>query len=842
MAATIPLSSTAARIARTEAYAEQVRRRFAACVSEILSLHKTLPVLSEGEMYSFDAQSMKIRKEVEVLLRRLHASATLAIQKGIKAEWDEANKACDSLLSSIFGKKVLSDPVFSAWTQRNNSAMQAFIERSDNGLNLSNRVWQNVRRLRDEMEVAITISIGDGESAASMSRRVRTYLNDPDLMFRRFRYKDAETGEWKRKWKKRVRDEGTGKTHWIDCDSDTYKTGTGIYKSSAKNAMRLARTETNIAYRRADHERWQQMDFVLGQRINLSNNHPAPDICDTLKGDYPKDFLFDGWHPQCFCYVTPILASEEEMIKEAEALQNGEYYEPKGKKITSYPQNFENWVTEHSEQIAASRDRGTEPYFIRNNAQAIDDIINPQPKELSILEKAKLRHDDRTPEQEEAIKNAWEERKHKHQLIKKTADNVLNVAQDYGEIDYSELQAAIKSGDLTKMQELTKTVAKSVSAMKKQEAALADLMPNAHELHQSHSMSELKEAYNELDGVMKKWLSKYSYSSVDTAPLEHLRNKLDFELTNPTISYSQKEIVKKAITEKIRFINQKLAWNDLISKAASLRTFKTKSSIYKDYLAKIDDAIKSNNFAALQKSIADAEAQQQKLIEKQIKRGGDTKSALNKEYKGGAIGKDISSSIDTSKMVSEDPYGGTFTNNVARMQGFDAPAKLVSESEFAMLEKACGDVFYRTVNPTTFKGKKMSSKEFASQLYVAELLELNGPGGRAYGDGMYVATSAWNGRKLRTLTDSCKNEAYNDSICYGNGSHTISEMTWTRIPKIIKQSDLYDMWRKLTPAQRRAFGNNENTYACALGYDAMYCDGPNYMVIWNRSIIAVKKK
>ena len=86
MAATIPLSSTAARIARTEAYAEQVRRRFAACVSEILSLHKTLPVLSEGEMYSFDAQSMKIRKEVEVLLRRLHASATLAIQKGIKSE------------------------------------------------------------------------------------------------------------------------------------------------------------------------------------------------------------------------------------------------------------------------------------------------------------------------------------------------------------------------------------------------------------------------------------------------------------------------------------------------------------------------------------------------------------------------------------------------------------------------------------------------------------------------------------------------------------------------------------------------------------------------------------
>ena len=392
------------------------------------------------------------------------------------------------------------------------------------------------------------------------------------------------------------------------------------------------------------------------------------------------------------------------------------------------------------------------------------------------------------------------------------------------------------------MQELAKTVAQSVSAMKKQEAALADLIPNAHTLHQSHSMSELKEAYNELDGVMKKWLSKYSYSSIDTSPLDHLRNKLDFELANPTISYSQKEIIKKAITEKIRLVNQKIEWNNLVQKAASLQSFKTKSPTFKGLLAKIDDAIQRNDFNALQQGITDAEAQQQKLIEKQIKRGGDIKSALNKEYKGGAIGKDISSSVDTSTMVSEDPYRGTFTNNVARLQGFDAPAKLVSEAEFDRLEKVCGDVFYRTVNPTTFKGKDMTSAEFASQLYVAELLELNGPGGRVYGDGMYVATSAWSGRKLQTLTDSCKSEAYDESIGYGHGSHTISEMTWTRIPKIIKQSDLQDMWSKLTIEQRRKFGNSENTFACALGYDAMYCKGVNYMVIWNRSIIAVKKK
>lgn len=841
-----PKASTAARIKRTEAYAEKVRLLFAQTVNDILAINKTMPKLDDGVMFSFDGESLKKQKEVEALLRRLHSSVTMAIREGVNLEWAQANAEADKLIKSVFGQQVLDSPEFTAWTQRNTAARDAFLARSEKGLNLSDMVWKSVRQLRDEMEVAMTVSMGEGKSASAMSREVRQYLNDPDLMFRRFRYKKGEDAEgnpiYGRKWKKRVKDEATGKYKWIDYDRDSYKTGAGVYKSSAKNAMRLTRTETNIAYRRADHERWQQMDFVLGQRVQLSKNHPRPDICDKLQGDYPKEFVFDGWHPQCFCFVTPILVDAEEMAKVNEAFLKGEKYIPKGQRVTEYPDNFKDWVREHAEDIADARDRGTEPYFIRNNAGVIDEILNPQPKELSIAEKAALRHASRTPEQEDAIRRAWEQRNHEREVIKKGAGNVLKVAQDWPEVDYSDLQAAIGSGDYMRMKAASKAVAQRIVDMRNQEKALADLMPNAHALHKSYSLNDLQEAYKELGGVLNKWLSKYSYSSIDAAPLEHLRNKLDFELTNPTISYKHKEIVKKAITEKIATINQKIQWNDLVARAASLKTFKTKSTAFKDCLTKIDDAIKRNDFNALQSSIADAEKQQLKIIDKQIKRGGDVKTALNKEYKGGAVGKDITASVDTSTMTSEDPYGGTFTNNVARLQGFDAPAKLVSEQEFDTLSKACGDVFYRTVNPTKFKGKSMTSEEFASQLYVADLLELNGPGGRVYGDGMYVATSAWDGGSLHALTDSRKRTAYGDSICYGRGSHTISEMTWTRKPKIIKQNELYRLWNKLSRAERMRFDDNENTYACALGYDGMYCDGVNYMVIWNRSIIAVKKR
>lgn len=434
-----PQNRTLARIARTESYAEQVRAMFAATVNRILELNKSLPNIEDGEMFSFDAQTEKMRFEVERCLRQLHSVATTAIQQGIRLEWETANAECDKLVHSTFGKKVLDNPEFGAWTKRNGAAMRAFIARSESGLNLSDRVWQSTRQLRDEMEIAITVAVGDGTSSARLSRDVRKYLNDPDLMFRRFRYKDPKTGEWRRKWKKRVFDPATGKTRFIDYDKDSYQdewTGRGYYKSAAMNAMRVARTETNIAYRRADNERWQQMDFVLGQRVQMSRSHPKKDICDKLAGDYPKDFVFDGWHPQCFCFVTPIMIETDTL---AEIMSHDDWESElkrlaDSRRITDYPDNFKSWVNENTENIEVWRERGTEPYFIRNNADVIDHILNPdapstqpvqpaqpiqqptpEPESKPVEHRtpqqiAEERHAARTPEQINDIQMRWQQK------------------------------------------------------------------------------------------------------------------------------------------------------------------------------------------------------------------------------------------------------------------------------------------------------------------------------------------------------------------------------------------------------------------------------------------------
>ena len=126
-----------------------------------------------------------------------------------------------------------------------------------------------------------------------------------------------------------------------------------------------------MAYRRADHERWQQMDFVLGIKIELSNQHPVTDICDFVQGEYPKDFVFDGWHPQCFCYATPILISEDEMAKVSEAFARGETYIPKGKPVTDTPKGFKKWVKDHKEQIQKAKNP---PYWVRNNKAVVKEI------------------------------------------------------------------------------------------------------------------------------------------------------------------------------------------------------------------------------------------------------------------------------------------------------------------------------------------------------------------------------------------------------------------------------------------------------------------------------------
>jgi hypothetical protein len=150
--------------------------------------------------------------------------------------------------------------------------------------------------------------------------------------------------------------------------------------------MRLARTEIAAAYRRAAWESFQDDPRITGIRILLSNNHtcinprtgkpePFHDICDELAGDYPKSFLWTGWHPQCRCVMLPIVISGDEATKFIDAKVNGEKYTPK--QIKSVPSQLQKWMEKNRGRIDAANNRGTLPYWIKDNAKYAGMKINP---------------------------------------------------------------------------------------------------------------------------------------------------------------------------------------------------------------------------------------------------------------------------------------------------------------------------------------------------------------------------------------------------------------------------------------------------------------------------------
>ena len=129
-----------------------------------------------------------------------------------------------------------------------------------------------------------------------ISQDIRQLLNEPNRRFRRVR-------------------DANGKLVPSQPMKD-YHPGQGVYRSSYKNALRLAATKTNKALRTADYERWQNMDFVTGIEVERSptNHGPCP-VCDAKAGKYPKDFKFTGWHPHCICVATPIMMDHEEFAE-----------------------------------------------------------------------------------------------------------------------------------------------------------------------------------------------------------------------------------------------------------------------------------------------------------------------------------------------------------------------------------------------------------------------------------------------------------------------------------------------------------------------------------------------
>ena len=333
----------------------QINSIFDEAVKEAAAIGTSIHDFNPGKPFSFDDYP-QTKARIDKLIKQLQRKTETVIINGARSAWTLANNKNNALCDRVFGdnKYKITKEQQRKYYKNNDKALEAFIKRKQAGLNLSGRVWNYTGQFKAEIEMALDIGIRDGVSAAEMTHDLQQYLKEPDKLFRR------------------VRDEH-GQLH-LSKAAKAYHPGQGIYRSSYKNARRLAATETNIAYRTADHERWQQLDFVVGIEIQLSNNHtingiPFTDICDDLKGKYPKDFKFTGWHPLCRCIALSILKTPEELLAGTEATLEGKDPDTHSiNEVKDIPANFTKWVENNKERIERAKSL---PYFLQDNSTYI---------------------------------------------------------------------------------------------------------------------------------------------------------------------------------------------------------------------------------------------------------------------------------------------------------------------------------------------------------------------------------------------------------------------------------------------------------------------------------------
>jgi len=285
------------------------------------------------------------RKRIRDLQERFVEDIGAVIYSGTSEEWKNSNEVQDLLANKVLQTygATIGKKNYEILYQPNNDALKAFQQRKDKGFTISDKLWNQSTLYKQELEEAISCAIQKGTSAIILSKQISKYLLDfPQLQ-----------KDYKERFGKASRS--------MDCE----------YRS-----IRLAASEINMAYRQAENLRWQQMDFVVGYEIKLSNNHtcngkPFQDICDILAGKYPKDFQWTGWHPLCRCYKIPILKTEEEFW---EWDGRSEATTASVNEVKDVPDAFKKWVLDNQERISTAKKRNTLPYFLRDNKSVYQKI------------------------------------------------------------------------------------------------------------------------------------------------------------------------------------------------------------------------------------------------------------------------------------------------------------------------------------------------------------------------------------------------------------------------------------------------------------------------------------
>ncbi len=336
-------------LARVEKYLARLKALYSKAVSGLVDLASEAEFDGEGQFYFSDYPELK--KEVNEVVTNLATGIEQTVLRSTTAEWAQGDTTADGTVEYVLDKagidsvEDLTDKAVGRYFNNHESALKAFQKRKiGNGQTLSTKVWDLANHQKVEVELAR--SIAEGVSAAKIASSMKSLLKEPDKLFRRVRDKNGVLR--------------------LSKNAKAYHPGAGTYRSSYRNALRLARTETNMSYRSAEWEGYQDKPYVVGFEIKRSTHPYDCPVCEALAGKYPKDFKWSGWHPNCRCYMIPITFTEEEMDRYGDAFVEGEDFDSTTSVnyVGDVPNGFREWIEGNRER---AKGWSSLPYFIKDN-------------------------------------------------------------------------------------------------------------------------------------------------------------------------------------------------------------------------------------------------------------------------------------------------------------------------------------------------------------------------------------------------------------------------------------------------------------------------------------------
>ena len=550
-----------------------------------------------GNKNSVWVRNPGVEKSIDKYLVQLQSNLEKEIKSGQTKAWNEAILKNDKMVEKYIKGMSLSTIVKEGMFKRNLDALELLQNRTENGLNLSKRVWNITGQTKGHIETLLGGGVATGRSADAISRDFREMLNNPDSFYRRFRVKAGKDEDGKpvygKIWKRRFYNEETGRYKWIDNNPKDYHPGRGVYRSSKMNAIRVSATETNMGYRMSDCERWKQLDFVLGFEVKRSRNgHPCA-ICDALVGRYPKDFVFPGWHPFCICIAVPIVLEHEDF---ADFLLTDQI--PANQYVRDIPSKAREWMNNYIQKT------GETPFFARKNTVFLEPRKSRPPK---------------TAAQKADIQARWNtrvsSRKHNDQLQGIKAEYAKE-SPAIGDLVYmigKNIQSGKPVSDIDSlMGKLNHKVKVKLAWDERVEInRLETLLVDVKGLKSQFSMPEIQSVYDAVETKLASW---------QNLSLEHQAKKLKFEISwvQDHQKYNTWKIAQDAYKKRFTKVQYLIEKENIQSSVVDSIKFAktTKSKKLKDIVDDLNVLLKSDaplsqiqqKAAALNSEVAKLEA------------------------------------------------------------------------------------------------------------------------------------------------------------------------------------------------------------------------------------------